>query len=333
MSLEILIGADFAPVGLAEGELLASGLSAAWRAADARVFCLGGKPAGTEHTNPAPQALARAAANLRPTAVSFGCPDALPTEERLTETLSAFRAAGIPVFGAGEDLEAADQPRCFVKNGVRVCFYAVSEHGGLTATERAGGANPLNLLDLGDRIRDLRGSCERLVVFYRGGREDYAYPTPEMQRVCRKIAECGASLVVCTGGRMIGSYEKWDNAVIVWGLGDFISPANGEALLVKYVIGDYGTEEIHFVPVLRTGGAAELAEETRAKEILEPFERRSRRVRVQGFVEARYRDYAAEAKKRLLDALNVHETDTLKSAIASESSCELLTEGLRQNAI
>lgn len=333
MSLEIFIGADFAPVGTAEGEMLANGLSAALSGADARVFCLGGRPAGNDNTSPSLRNFSRAAASLHPTAVNLGCADALPTDERLKETLAAFRAAGIPAFGAGEDLDAADQPRYFVKNGVRICFYAVSEHGGLTATERSGGVNPLNLLDLGDRIRDLRSSCERLVVFYRGGREGYAYPTPEMQRVCRKIAECGASLVVCTGGRMIGSYEKWDNAVIVCGLGDLVSPADGEALLVKYAIGDYGTEEITFVPVLRKGGATELAKEECAKEILESFERRSRRVRVQGFVEARYRDYAADAKRGLLDALNAHETGALKRAIASESSCELLAEGLRQDAI
>ena len=333
MSLEIFIGADIAPVGTAEGEMLASGLSAAMSGADARVFCLGGMPAGNDNTSPSPLHLARAAASLHPTAVNLGCADALPTDERLKETLAAFRAAGIPAFGAGEDLDAADQPRYFVKNGVRICFYTVSEHGGLTATERSGGVNPLNLLDLGDRIRDLRSSCERLVVFYRGGRDGYAYPTPEMQRVCRKIAECGASLVVCTGGRMIGSYEKWDNAVIVCGLGDFVSPADGEALLVKYAIGDYGAEEINFVPVLRKGGTTELAEEERAKGILDSFERRSRRVRVQGFVEARYRDYAADAKRGLLDALNAHEAGALKRAIASESSCELLAEGLRQDAI
>lgn len=333
MSLEIFIGADFAPADPAEGESLASKLSASWYGADARVFCLGGRPAGSGNSSPSPRDISRAAANLRPTAVNLGCPDALPTDERLLETLAAFRAAGIPAFGAGEDLDAADQPRYYVKNGVRVCFYAVSEHGGLTATERSGGVNPLNLLDLGDRIRDLRSSCERLVVFYRGGREGYAYPTPEMQRVCRKIAECGASLVVCTGGRMIGSYEKWDNAVIVCGLGDFVSPADGEALLVKYVIGDYGTEEISFVPVFRKGGAVELAEGSRTAEILETLERRSRRVRVQGFVEARYRDYAAEAGQSLLDALNVRQAGALRSAIASESSCELLAEGLRQDAV
>ena len=215
MSLEMYIGADFAPVGAAEDEPLASGLRAAWHGADARVFCLGGRPSETDDADDLPGVLARAALNLRPSAVNLGCPDAFAAGGRLTETLAAFKAAGIAAFGAGEDLDAADQPRYYVKSGVRVGFYAVSEHGGLTATERAGGANPLNPLDLGDRIRDLRSGCERLVVFYRGGREGYAYPTPEVQRVCRKMAECGASLVVCTGGRLIGSYEKWDNAVIV----------------------------------------------------------------------------------------------------------------------
>lgn len=333
MSLEMYIGADFAPAGTAEDEPLASGLRAAWHGADARVFCIGGRPSDAGDAYDSPVVLARAVANLRPSAVNLGCPDALTGGERLARTLAAFKAAGVAAFGAGEDLDAADQPRYFVKNGVRVGFYAVSEHGGQTATERAGGVNPLNPLDLGDRIRDLRGSCERLVVFYHGGREGYAYPTPEVQRVCHKMAECGASLVVCTGGRMIGSYEKWDNAVIVYGLGDFVSPADGEALLVKYEIGDYGAEEVSFAPVLRRRGTTEDADGERANAILDAFERRSRRVRVQGFVEARYRDYATEAKRALLETLHVREADALREAIDAESSRELLSEGLRQHAI
>ena len=370
MSLEILVGADVAPTAsnreaFQDGKsVLAEGLRKRWMQADVRLLSLetpladGGAPrlrCGPSFS--APVRCARGVAALYPSAVSLCNNHILDYgEEGLRSTIRALKAEGVETFGAGDDLSGADKPFILMKNGTRIGVYAVCENDFSVATERTGGANPLNLLDMGDRIRDVRGNCDRLIVLYHGGQEYYPYPSPQMQLVCRKIAECGASLVLCQHSHCIGSYEKWDNATIVYGQGDFVFDAEnrnecfGAGLLVRYTIGDYGAEQIAFVPVVRVPGGAALAEDARAAEILEAFEQRSLRLRMQGFVEARYRVYAAEVKEKMLKVivsghaltrsvnllygrrptrmLSLRNKVDLLNALRCESIRELLTEGL-----
>ena len=338
MSLNILIGADAASAQLSVG------LRETWRQADVRLFQLS---AGA-------QAAQETLAALEPTAVLAGIGGNPAAKDELAGLLGTLKAAGVPPFGAGIDLESADTPVYFVKNGLRIGLYAVGEHSGAAATERSAGVNPLNPLELGDRVRDIRGNCDRLIVFFSGGWKGYAYPSPQVQKVCRKIAECGASLVLCQGGGVAGCYEKWDNATIVYGQGGFLSEEDTEGLLVCYEIGDYGTEKISFVPLTCKDGAADIPGDEKAAEMLETFERRSRRIRVQGFVEARYTTFAAENGESLLCRfadgpkprpagtlfgrravcrLTKERRDALYSALSCESERELLAEGLRNDAV
>ncbi|MEN6339053.1 MAG: CapA family protein [Clostridiaceae bacterium] len=370
MSLKILVGADVAsPAANTEKfKITAAGwmegqLRAAWESADARLFSLDctlsdcvGEPARSQESAPV---CAQGIQRLKPVAVSLFCRNApCGGEEELRRTLAVLKTAGIPYFGAGSDLDEAVKPYYFAKNNLRVGVYAVGEHAGCAATERSAGINPIDLVELGDRIRELRGSCDRLIVFYRGGNEAYPYPSPEAQKICRKIAECGASLVLSRQGDLTGCYEKWDNATIVYGLGAFLSETGetlAEGILVQYEIGDYGTEHVSFLPIEASADGALLAGEERATQILEAFETRSRRIRVQGFVEARFRAYAAANRDRIVhvlagggsgrravDALmGKHASDgytkqdiqALLGALESESARELLAEGLRHEAV
>ncbi|MEZ4629095.1 MAG: CapA family protein, partial [Eubacteriales bacterium] len=237
MSLEILIGADVVPTASNTGtfstdapELLFQGLSEVWQAADARIFNLEsplaeGDPAAQKcgPSLSAPLSCANGIAALNPTAVCLCNNHILDYGAKgLSSTRAALKAKGVASFGAGEDLDEADQPHFFVKKGVRVGVYAVSEHEFSTATDRKPGANPLDLVNIGDRIREIKSSCDRLIVLYHGGREGYPYPSPDVQKVCRKIAECGASLVICQHSHCVGSSERWDNTTIVYGQGNFI---------------------------------------------------------------------------------------------------------------
>ena len=53
-------------------------------------------------------------------------------------------------------------------------------------------------------------------------KEHYRYPSPYLQKVCRKMVEKGANLVVCQHSHCIGSYETYNNSTIVYGQGNFI---------------------------------------------------------------------------------------------------------------
>ena len=320
MSLEIFIGADVAPTAsnietfcTASPNLLLEGLDKLWYGANARIINLetplSEENAAEQKCGPslsAPVACANGIAALNPTAVCL-CNNHIMDygAEGLASTRAALKARQIACFGAGEDLDEADQPFFFVKNGVRVGVYAVCEHEFSIATDRKAGANPLDLVNLSDRVREIKSNCDRLIVLYHGGREGYPYPSPDVQRACRKIAECGASLVVCQHSHCIGSSERWDNTTIVYGQGNFLFDVNdgGEGfdtgLLIRYSIGDYGADAVDFIPIVRVPGGAALADEATAAAILDGFRKRSLRIRLEGFVSARYAAYAAEEKEKL----------------------------------
>lgn len=319
MSLEIIFGGDVVPTGSNVAEfqkdapkLLFNELEKIWLSADARIInleCpLSDGADALQKCGPnlsAPTACANGLAALQLTGVSL-CNNHMMDygAEGLASTRAALKAKNIASFGAGEDIEEADQPFFFVKHGVRVGVYAVCEHEFSFATDRSAGANPLDLINIADRVREIKSSCDRLIVLYHGGSERYPYPSPDVQKICRKLASCGASLVLCQHSHCVGSSERWDNTTIVYGQGNFIFDANGgeafdSGLLVRYTIGDYGADTVEYVPIVRVPGGAALAEETKATEILEGFSKRSRRIRVEGFVSARYTEHAAARKDKL----------------------------------
>ena len=307
MSLEIFIGAGVAPSASNTGafssgtqSLLFSGLNAAWKAADARLFSLETPLADAASCESgccdgacAPSACASGIAALSPTGVSL-CTEHIADcgADGIAATRAALKAKQVAFFGAGEDTDAADQPFFFVRHGVRVGVYAVCESESASATEHKAGANPLDLVNLSDRVREIKSNCDRLIVLYHGGREHFPYPTPIEQKVCRKIAECGASLVLSQGSHIVGCSERWNNTTIVYGQGSFISDLGNDmaqpGLLVRYTIGDFGADTVGFVPIVSAGGGAALADETKSAEILEGFQKRTLRVRMEGFVPARF---------------------------------------------
>lgn len=309
MSLEIFIGAGVAlsasnTEAFSSGtqSLLFNGLNAAWKAADARLFSLETPLADASNCEAcacascAPAACASGIAALSPTAVSL-CTERIACcgADGIYETRAALKAKQVAFFGAGEDIDAADQPFFFVRHGVRVGVYAVCEQESAVATEHRAGANPLDLVNLSDRIREIKTNCDRLIVLYHGGKEGYAYPTPMEQKVCRKIAECGASLVLSQGSHTVGCSERWNNTTIVYGQGSLISGEAQQGLLVRYTIGDYGADTVGFVPVIGSGNGAAIADETASAELMEGFQKRSLRVRVEGFVPARFESLGVSA--------------------------------------
>ena len=309
MSLEIFIGAGVAlsasnTEAFSSGtqSLLFNGLNAAWKAADARLFSLETPLADASNCEAcacascAPAACASGIAALSPTAVSL-CTEHIACcgADGIHETRAALKAKQVAFFGAGEDIDAADQPFFFVRHGVRVGVYAVCEQESAVATEHRAGANPLDLVNLSDRIREIKTNCDRLIVLYHGGKEGYAYPTPMEQKVCRKIAECGASLVLSQGSHTVGCSERWNNTTIVYGQGSLISGEAQQGLLVRYTIGDYGADTVGFVPVIGSGNGAAIADEAASAELMEGFQKRSLRVRVEGFVPARFESLGVSA--------------------------------------
>jgi len=203
----------------------------------------------------------------------------------------------ISFCGAGENVRSASKPFIFKQNGKNIGIYACAEHEFSIASEDSPGANPFDPHESYDHISDLKSACDYVVVLYHGGKELYEYPSPYLRKVCRKMIEKGADLVVCQHSHCIGCYEMHAGGTIVYGQGDFLFEQDLDqywhnSLLLRV---EFGNEmSIEYIPIVRTDHRVRLADKPRAAEILDQFERRSREILKDGFIETEYKRFAAE---------------------------------------
>lgn len=216
--------------------------------------------------------------------------------EGLSSTIDCLDGLGIAHVGAGKSLEEAQAPFYFTQGGRRIGVYACAEHEYSIAGSARAGANPFDPLESLDHIKDAKGQCDYLIVLYHGGKEHYRYPSPNLQRTCRKIVEKGADLVVCQHSHCVGCEEHYRGATIVYGQGNFLfdlcSNEYWDSSVLVRISDDFS---IDYVPIVRHENAVRLASEDDAQRILGDFGRRSEEITRDGFVAKHYREFAQRA--------------------------------------
>lgn len=227
-------------------------------------------------------------------------------EQGLESTLRLLEQEQIPFLGAGKSLSEAQKPYIVTADGKKIGIYNCAEHEFTIAEENKAGANPFDLLDSPDRIAALKAECDFVVVLYHGGKEHYRYPSPYLQKVCRKIADKGADLVLCQHSHCVGCMEQYGDSVLVYGQGNFLFDLSQSeywktSLLVKASFGD--ALSVSFLPLAKRGNTVRLAEGEEAERILSGFYERSREILTPGFVAEKYREFCMENKKSYLYAM------------------------------
>lgn len=211
----------------------------------------------------------------------------------LADTIKILTEAGILFVGAGDNLEVASQPVFFEVNRKRVGIYACAEHEFSIATEYSPGANPVDHLNISDHIVQCRAKCDYLIVLYHGGKEYYRYPSPKLQKICRKIVEKGADLVICQHSHCLGSYEDYLNGSIVYGQGNFIfDDGEDEYLQTSVLIKISDDWSLDYIPIKKEGNGVRLAVNSQGEKILSEFKERSLAITQKGFIEEEYERFA-----------------------------------------
>jgi poly-gamma-glutamate synthesis protein (capsule biosynthesis protein) len=218
-------------------------------------------------------------------------------EQGLYQTMEQLAQNEIRYVGAGNNLENAAKPLIIEKKGLKVGIYACAENEFSIAGTNRGGANPFDPLETPDHISDLKSKCDFVVVLHHGGKEHYRYPSPDLRKVCRKMAEKGADLVICQHSHCIGAFEKYKGSVIIYGQGNFLFDRNDNefwntGLLVKVVLSD--KLSLEYIPVQKKGNGVELPDSKVGESILELFHERSVQISEPGFVEAEFEKFCDE---------------------------------------
>lgn len=223
----------------------------------------------------------------------------------LESTIKTIKDLGIDYIGVGDTLSTIKKSIVFDYKNNKVGIYACAETEFSIAGENRAGANPFDSLETPDEICALKERCDYVIVLYHGGKEHYRYPSPKLQKRCRKMIEKGADLVICQHSHCIGCEEKYKGATIVYGQGNFLfNMTNDEmwktGLLIK--LDDQFT--ISYIPIVKTEKGVKLAEKMNAEEILREFEERSEQIKNADFICNKYNEMSAASYEYYRSCLN-----------------------------
>lgn len=228
--------------------------------------------------------------------------------EGLTTTLNLLKQHEIAHAGAGANLKEAKKPFIFEKDGVRIGFYLCTENEFTMATCHSMGANPFDVLDSFDEVAALKEQCDYVIVLYHGGKEYYRYPSPMLQRYCRKFVDRGASLVICQHNHCVGSREDYNGGSIIYGQGNFIFNSEfyvnhrefvKDSLLIR-VEATKDSFVICELPIRMSDNGTRLATDAEAAETLAGYKKRSEEIKDPHFVISNYKAFADTHVKRYL---------------------------------
>ncbi len=226
-------------------------------------------------------------------------------EQGLKSTIDALKQMGIAFVGAGNNLSEASAPLIVERDGRKIGIYACAEHEFSIAGEKTPGANPFDPLESLDHIATLKAECDYVIVLYHGGKEHYRYPSPGLQKICRKIVEKGADLVVCQHSHCVGCEEKYQGGTIVYGQGNFLFDlSNSEFWNTSLLITLDEDFRISYVPLKKCNNVVRLASGEDAEKILSDFEKRSEEIKQEGFIKKQYKAYAESMLEQYLFAFS-----------------------------
>lgn len=143
------------------------------------------------------------------------------------QTLTALLAdLGIPWCGAGLDHAEAIRPVILEKNGVSMAFMgAVAQSSGpfRFATEAVSGVAPLDIEQICESIKAVKGKVDHVVVSPHWGMERFRIPSPEQTEQARAMVDAGASMILGHHPHVLQGMEIYKGAPIAYSLGNFLA--------------------------------------------------------------------------------------------------------------
>lgn len=223
-------------------------------------------------------------------------------EQGLWSTIEQLEKNKISYAGVGHTYAEAAKPYIVEMEGKKIGIYCCAEHEFSIVSAKRAGANPFDPLESLDHIVALRAQCDYLICLYHGGKEHYRYPSPNLQKTCRKIVEKGADLVICQHTHCIGCEEKWQEGTIVYGQGNFLfDQSESEFWQTSVLVSvDTNTKKIEYIPLRKNGKGVRLAVENDATKILTEMMQRSEEIKKEDFIEKKYRAFALQIRELYL---------------------------------
>lgn len=228
-------------------------------------------------------------------------------ENGVRSSLNICKENGIKTVGAGVNEREAKKPLIIERNGIKIGILAFAEHEFNVAYENEAGANLFDVYTDYDQIESFSKQVDYLIVMYHGGIEHYAYPSPLLQKKCRKMIDKGADYVVCQHSHIIGTEEEYNDGKILYGQGNTIygyrenDSTWNEGLIIKIdisIIDKKVKSKINYIPIRATKFGIVLMNEAERTNIKDIMSKRAKQISEKGFIELSWNIFC-ESKKTL----------------------------------
>jgi poly-gamma-glutamate synthesis protein (capsule biosynthesis protein) len=329
-SPSIIIGGDVCPIDsnievFSQGNIdeILNDILPIWNSADMRVINL--ECPLTEKRKPfikyglllsAPTECIKGLVNIKVDSVSLANNHILDQGRvGIQNTIALLDNVGISHFGAGSNLQNAQNLVIRQIRNKKVGFMGISYIEFNITNKDDWGVNPVDVIANIKAIRSVRKEVDVLIILLHDGREHYRYPTPRLQKYCRFLAEEGVNVIICQHSHCIGSFERYNNSLIVYGQGNFIfnefrnvRSSFFKGLLLKLTINNNNQVDIEWIPVRQIPGlgGVRLAQTEEKKHILDEFYCRSREILDERFVDLKWQEYCLSVQNELEDILYCH---------------------------
>ena len=139
----------------------------------------------------------------------------------LASSYNALGIHGIDWMGSGMNYTEASKPFLKTISDIRFAFLNVAENEWTTTFGEDPGCNPLDLVNVFNKISEIRKNVDFIIVSVHGGHEHYNLPSPRMKKWYRFFVDAGADAVVGHHTHVISGFEVYKQAPIFYSLGNF----------------------------------------------------------------------------------------------------------------
>jgi poly-gamma-glutamate synthesis protein (capsule biosynthesis protein) len=140
----------------------------------------------------------------------------------MIDTMRNLDDAGINYIGAGKNDKEIVRHSVKELGGMRIGFYDVSETMYNKPTKDKAGAWLYDEYIVCRELEQLKKECDYLIVIYHGGIEKFHYPSPETRKRFRRMADCGADMILTQHTHCVGCEEYYNGSYLLYGQGDFL---------------------------------------------------------------------------------------------------------------
>ena len=231
----------------------------------------------------------------------------------LESTVAALNHVGIETVGAGKTWEDAIRPyqKQYADNNVYLLTYAENEFN--VANKTRSGASPLDINLIVRQMLAAPKNAFKIVILH-AGNEHFQLPNPWLRDTCRLIVELGANLVVVQHSHCIGTYEEYQNSLIIYGQGNFIFDHHSNddfvdlwecGVLLSASIDRNKLDSYKLIPYRQNPakGILRLTDESETKSILAGMDERSAIVRSENGLDEQWEVYCRRKKESFQNQL------------------------------